>query len=87
MVKMAEEKLKMDVREDIRAAGITTMEFLTWDRGQLKMVEWELRRESEQLSSQLWSSLPGIEAHGEDGGGGVEDECKGGHQGCWHHSY
>jgi hypothetical protein len=28
-----EEELKMDVREDIRAAGITTIEFFTWDRG------------------------------------------------------
>jgi hypothetical protein len=33
MVKMVEEKLKMDVREGIRAVGITTMEFLTWGRG------------------------------------------------------
>jgi hypothetical protein len=33
MVKMVEEELKMDVREDIRAAGITAIEFLTWDRG------------------------------------------------------
>jgi hypothetical protein len=29
-----------------------------------------------------WSSSPGIEVHGEDGGGGVEDGSKGGHQGC-----
>ncbi len=28
-----EEELKMDVREDIRVAGITTIELLTWDRG------------------------------------------------------
>jgi hypothetical protein len=33
MVKMVVEELKMDEREDIRAAGITTFEFLTWDRG------------------------------------------------------
>jgi hypothetical protein len=33
MVKMAEKELKMNVREDIRAAGITAIEFLTWDRG------------------------------------------------------
>jgi hypothetical protein len=29
MVKMVEEELKMNVREDIRAAGITAIEFLT----------------------------------------------------------
>ncbi len=29
MVKMVEEELKMDVREDIKAAGITAIEFLT----------------------------------------------------------
>jgi hypothetical protein len=33
MVKMAEKELKMDVREGIRAAGITDIEYLTWDRG------------------------------------------------------
>jgi hypothetical protein len=33
MVKIVDEELKMDVREDIRAAGITTIELLTWDRG------------------------------------------------------
>jgi hypothetical protein len=33
MVKIVEEELKMDVREGIRAVGITTMEFLTCDRG------------------------------------------------------
>jgi hypothetical protein len=33
MVKMVEEELKMYVREDIRAAGITTIELRTWDRG------------------------------------------------------
>jgi hypothetical protein len=30
---MVDEELKMDVRERIRAVVITTMEFLTWDRG------------------------------------------------------
>jgi hypothetical protein len=35
MVKMVEEELKIDLREDIRAAGITTIELLTWDRGPL----------------------------------------------------
>ncbi len=32
-MKMEEEELKMDVREDIIAAGITDTEFPTWDRG------------------------------------------------------
>jgi hypothetical protein len=39
-------------------------------------------------SEEIWtagitamSSLPGIEVHGEDGGGGVDDGCKGGNQG------
>jgi hypothetical protein len=33
MVKVVEEELKMYVREGIRAASITAIEFLTWDRG------------------------------------------------------
>ncbi len=33
MVKMVDEELKMDVREDIRAGGITAIELITWDRG------------------------------------------------------
>jgi hypothetical protein len=53
----------------------------------VKMVEEELRRESEQLASQLWSSLPVIEVHGEDVGGGVEEGNEGGNQGSWQHSY
>ncbi len=32
-MKIVEEELKMDVSEGIRAAGITSIEFLTWDRG------------------------------------------------------
>ncbi len=53
-MKMVEEELKKELREGIRAAGIT---------------------------------LPGIEVHGEDGGGGVEDGCEGGNQGSWHHNF
>ncbi len=35
LVKMVEEKLKLDMREDIIPAGITDNEFLSWDRGPL----------------------------------------------------
>ncbi len=45
-MKMVDEEFKLDVREDIRAHGITAL---------------------------LLNSLPGIEVHVEDGGGGVED--------------
>jgi hypothetical protein len=31
MAKMVEEELKMNVREDISSAVITTIELLTWD--------------------------------------------------------
>jgi hypothetical protein len=46
-----------------------------------------LGRTSGLLLSQLLSSLPGIEVHGEDGGGGVEDGCEGGNQSSGNHNY